>query len=814
MPNDYYNRVWSDVRGITARAIKFVTEFTSLETAFDTIQAVVKRSIKLPADVTTDQVITENAAARASKFVGFDASGNLQLGALVASGTFTFSGLNSGDILTPNEAEFNALSGITTLPDAAATNTWSATQTFNAAGDYDIEIQSTAPGIKFLDTNAPADEGFWDQVIIGTQMRWRVRSDDGVSTANFMTATRTGTNVAVAFSVTGFTLNGSTVATLGGNIFVAGQSIQAASGAHINLYDTDATVDEKWWQINGNADQFRLIPYTDAGSAGTAALTMARTGNTVDSIAFAATAMTFNGSSVLTTVTGAVKTANETISGFWTFNASPTLSGPAPSLILEETDAGTDQGFWDIKASAETLLGRILSDDAANTATWLTVNRSGTGAGVAIDSIALTATAVTINGSNVLLADSNQTLAGTNTFSQSPIFKDGIEFDNDAATADNGRHSIFPFGDFLKFATVSDDGLTVDTWLEVAGGSPLSTIDFDPDGATSSTKLKVAGQTVWHAGNDGASSGLDADLLDGAEGAAYTKKASAETITGGWTFTTTAPIFNNGNSFDARFRATSPAFSFEETDAATDEQYWGFLCSGGQLRFDARNDAQNVVNTWLVVDRTGATVDAINLAATTVKINGDPAVTNPATGTSSFAAGPASDPAAAGGNASTAVGPNASASGNDAIALGQVTISTPQTIGWSMHSSGAQIAGFKVIEADTTDATATKMADGAAADGVAVPASRVVTLRGIVQGRESGGGEVAIYEIDCAAQNNGGTTTLLYGGTPTVLHESTGTMDCAVAVNDTTDRIEITVTGVAATTMKWSAHLSFVELAA
>ena len=38
--------------------------------------------------------------------------------------------------------------------------------------------------------------------------------------------------------------------------------------------------------------------------------------------------------------------------------------------------------------------------------------------------------------------------------------------------------------------------------------------------------------TVWHAGNDGAGSGLDADTLDGVEGSAYAALAGAQTFTG------------------------------------------------------------------------------------------------------------------------------------------------------------------------------------------------------------------------------------------------------------------------------------------
>jgi len=49
--------------------------------------------------------------------------------------------------------------------------------------------------------------------------------------------------------------------------------------------------------------------------------------------------------------------------------------------------------------------------------------------------------------------------------------------------------------------------------------------------------LAVGGNTVWHAGNDGAGSGLDADTLDGVQGSAYATLAGTQTFTGAKDFT-------------------------------------------------------------------------------------------------------------------------------------------------------------------------------------------------------------------------------------------------------------------------------------
>ena len=50
---------------------------------------------------------------------------------------------------------------------------------------------------------------------------------------------------------------------------------------------------------------------------------------------------------------------------------------------------------------------------------------------------------------------------------------------------------------------------------------------------TSTASITVAGSTVWHAGNDGAASGLDADTLDGLQGSSYLQSTGDFTKTAG-----------------------------------------------------------------------------------------------------------------------------------------------------------------------------------------------------------------------------------------------------------------------------------------
>ena len=77
------------------------------------------------------------------------------------------------------------------------------------------------------------------------------------------------------------------------------------------------------------------------------------------------------------------------------------------------------------------------------------------------------------------------------------------------------------------------------------------------------------------------------------------------------------------NSVEAA--STGPSFALVETDAPVDEGYWKNFSTAGSLRFTTNTDVGVAVGTWLRVDRTGTTVDTINLTATTVQTNGSDA---------------------------------------------------------------------------------------------------------------------------------------------------------------------------------------------
>jgi hypothetical protein len=133
-------------------------------------------------------------------------------------------------------------------------------------------------------------------------------------------------------------------------------------------------------------------------------------------------------------------------------------------------------------------------------------------------------------------------LNGANTWSGNQIFTfQSLTVSNAAPIlrlddSDNGANTryweIIANGN-LRFRTVDDAGAQQSAWL-TATRAANGTVGVD----LTTTSLTSNTNTIWHAGNDGAASGLDADLLDGQQGSYYLDtSATAQTKTGDLTIT-------------------------------------------------------------------------------------------------------------------------------------------------------------------------------------------------------------------------------------------------------------------------------------
>lgn len=125
--------------------------------------------------------------------------------------------------------------------------------------------------------------------------------------------------------------------------------------------------------------------------------------------------------------------------------------------------------------------------------------------------------------------------------------------------------------------SVKDDGA-----LAFSSGRYSGAIGTERMTLSSAGVLALGANTVWHAGNDGAGSGLDADTLDGVQGSAYATLAGTNT-------------FSALNAFEAGAEATNGA---RITNTATSRRlhlYSGKVGSqNGNLDLDAE-DGNNVI---------------------------------------------------------------------------------------------------------------------------------------------------------------------------------------------------------------------------
>jgi hypothetical protein len=101
--------------------------------------------------------------------------------------------------------------------------------------------------------------------------------------------------------------------------------------------------------------------------------------------------------------------------------------------------------------------------------------------------------------------------------------------------------------------------------------SPTNISSFSPDSTvnfTSTSSVQINGNTLWHAGNDGSGSGLDADLWDGYQFADYLNQAVKTTSSpsfSGLTVTANKFLLNSDSGGYGQLQINSPNTSTEAT---------------------------------------------------------------------------------------------------------------------------------------------------------------------------------------------------------------------------------------------------------
>jgi hypothetical protein len=247
------------------------------------------------------------------------------------------------------------------------------------------------------------------------------------------------------------------------------------------------------------------------------------------------------------------------------------LESIGPQLLFDETDAAANERQWRWLSLAGAHKLTTYTDAGVLGASPITVDRTGT----TVDSIALAATTVTVNGQDVrntailnagTLADArvaqsnvtqhqaaltiletqitdgsllarlaaNETVSGGWTFTSNPVISNSspaLVVVETGVAAQNTTWGFQVQAEQFLGKLWSDDLSTNANWLLV--NRTANTVDSI---LLSSTALTWNGNTLFTSANDGTGSGLDADLLDGSHASAFAAAShnhSASELTSG-----------------------------------------------------------------------------------------------------------------------------------------------------------------------------------------------------------------------------------------------------------------------------------------
>jgi hypothetical protein len=154
-----------------------------------------------------------------------------------------------------------------------------------------------------------------------------------------------------------------------------------------------------------------------------------------------------------------------------------------------------------------------------NTDRLLTTADEGTGNGLDADTVD------GLEASQFLRSDQSDTMSGNLTMGTNYIYGDIT-----TAWLRVGSQAEFRTVRSITIIADDDDSSTTEALTLGAGQNELKVTS---NGATTDNdKLTYNGNIVWHAGNDGSTSGLDADTLDGIEASSFLRSDADDTTTG------------------------------------------------------------------------------------------------------------------------------------------------------------------------------------------------------------------------------------------------------------------------------------------
>ena len=171
------------------------------------------------------------------------------------------------------------------------------------------------------------------------------------------------------------------------------------------------------------------------------------------------------------------------------------------------------------------------------------------------------------------------------------------------------------------------------------------------------------------------------------------------------------------------------------------------------------------------------------------------------------------------GQSSVAFGLNSIASGNYSSAVG--LYSNAYLYGQEAQAAGRHAAtgdaqkSTLILRADTTDATPEVMyIDNNSANKLVIPANTMWNFSGKVNAMTLNAGLVACFEVEgCIERDNAGNTTMTAFNSANTKIDTIGVGGVTMTADDTNEALEINITGLGGTNIRWDCVLEILELA-
>lgn len=520
-----------------------------------------------------------------------------------------------------------------TIPLLNGANTWGSTAVFSAGVTFSSTavfnnvptINSANPIFQFYESDGGTDAKYWEHNVSAGQFNFRL-INDAYSVANsIFTVTRTA-HTAATFnfgSVVTLQANGNTIWHAGNDgpgSTLDSDTVDGYQATNL-LARANHTGTQAWSTLTGTPTTLAGYGITDAVS-GTGSYTAADVLSkllTVDGAGSGLDADLWDGNNFATYLNQALLTSSNA-----TF-ATVTTSGTYPRYDWYDTDGAADAKRWQYAADGGSLFLYAVNDAYSASSSVLQIQRiSGYNGGSHVywnDIQTFNITSSAAFYPQLILTNSNDDASAPYIIMQktsaSYALNDTI---GNLMFRAKGTDGNYANAAYLTASYISRGVSFVETQLDLlttnSAGTLASALTVRSSGA-----LYTSGNSslIWHAGNDGSGSGLDADLLDGnnigTSGAAVPLLNGVNTWSGKQTFSATGAA--------VVISSAEPRQDFYQTDAGADAKLWSFIGDGNNFYLQTRTDADVFgVNAFQLV-RSGTTISTIAFTSTAFTWNGN-----------------------------------------------------------------------------------------------------------------------------------------------------------------------------------------------